>query len=67
MRGEIKHVVTAFGDIAYGEQGEGPPALFVHGVLLNGYMWRHVIAGVADLRRCVHRRPARPRRDTDRG
>ena len=53
MRGEIKHVATAFGDIAYGEQGEGPPALFVHGVLLNGYMWRHVIAGVADLRRCV--------------
>ena len=37
-----KHVVTPFGDIAYTEQGNGPAALFVHGVFKNAYFWRHV-------------------------
>ena len=41
------------GRIAYIEQGTGPAALFVHGVPLNGFHWRHVIAGVSDLRRCI--------------
>jgi pimeloyl-ACP methyl ester carboxylesterase len=27
--------------------------LFVHGVFVNGYLWRHVIERVSDLRRCV--------------
>ena len=31
------------GRIAYVEEGEGPVALFIHGVPLNGYHWRHVI------------------------
>ena len=25
----------------------------MHGVFLNGYLWRHVIDGVSDLRRCI--------------
>jgi pimeloyl-ACP methyl ester carboxylesterase len=41
------------GDVAYAEGGEGPVALFVHGVLVNADLWRHTMAGVADLRRCV--------------
>ena len=41
------------GRIAYFEQGCGPAALFVHGVPLNGFHWRHVMHGVADLRRCI--------------
>jgi pimeloyl-ACP methyl ester carboxylesterase len=41
------------GKIAYVEEGKGPVALFVHGVPLNGFHWRHVIAGVADMRRCI--------------
>jgi pimeloyl-ACP methyl ester carboxylesterase len=41
------------GRIAYVEEGEGPPALFVHGVPLNGFHWRHVIARLADRRRCI--------------
>jgi pimeloyl-ACP methyl ester carboxylesterase len=53
MHEHIKHVTTRFGDIAYTEQGDGLPALFVHGVFLNGYLWRHVIDQVADLRRCI--------------
>jgi len=49
----MQHVATPFGEIAYAEQGEGPPALFIHGIFLNGHLWRHVIDGVADMRRCI--------------
>lgn len=41
------------GRIAYFEQGRGQPALFVHGVPLNGYHWRHVIDRIRDRRRCI--------------
>jgi pimeloyl-ACP methyl ester carboxylesterase len=41
------------GRIAFFEQGEGPAALFVHGVPLNGYHWRHVIDRVQHRRRCI--------------
>jgi pimeloyl-ACP methyl ester carboxylesterase len=46
-------VATASGRIHYTEQGTGPVALFVHGVLLNGYVWRHQLAHLSDLRRCI--------------
>jgi pimeloyl-ACP methyl ester carboxylesterase len=49
----VKHARTRFGEIAYTERGKGPAALFVHGVMLNGYLWRHVIDRVADMRRCI--------------
>jgi len=35
------------------EKGDGPVALFVHGVPLNGFHWRQAIAGLCDLRRCL--------------
>ena len=38
---------------AYTEQGNGPVALFVHGVLLNGHLWRHQLAHLSDVRRCI--------------
>ena len=41
------------GRIAYFEEGKGPVALFVHGVPLNGYHWRHVIDRVRHRRRCI--------------
>jgi pimeloyl-ACP methyl ester carboxylesterase len=44
---------TPSGRIAWQEQGAGPAALFVHGVLLNGHLWRHQLAGLADIRRCL--------------
>jgi pimeloyl-ACP methyl ester carboxylesterase len=53
MNRNTKHVSTPFGIIAYTEHGAGPAALFVHGVFLNGYYWRHVIDRVADMRRCI--------------
>src|SRR5258708_11212787 len=49
-----KHSVqTPSGRINYTEQGSGPVALFVHGVLLNGYLWRHQQAGLSDVRRTI--------------
>jgi pimeloyl-ACP methyl ester carboxylesterase len=46
-------VETASGRISYTEQGTGPVALFVHGVLLNGHLWRHQLADLSDIRRCI--------------
>jgi pimeloyl-ACP methyl ester carboxylesterase len=48
-----RSVRTASGLIGYTEQGTGPVALFVHGVLLNGHLWRHQLAGLSDIRRCI--------------
>jgi pimeloyl-ACP methyl ester carboxylesterase len=41
------------GDIAYRDAGEGPAALFVHGVFLNADLWSGQLDGLADLRRCL--------------
>jgi pimeloyl-ACP methyl ester carboxylesterase len=49
----IHYTETSFGRIAYREAGEGPTALFVHGVLMNGTLWDGVVAEVARDRRCV--------------
>src|SRR5215467_4447123 len=46
-------VQTPSGRISYTEQGTGAVALFVHGVLLNGYLWRHQLADLSDIRRCI--------------
>jgi pimeloyl-ACP methyl ester carboxylesterase len=46
-------LLTPSGTIAYLEQGAGPVALFVHGVLLNSYLWRHQLSGLSDIRRCI--------------
>jgi len=46
-------VQTASGRISYTEQGTGPVALFVHGVLLNGHLWRHQLEDLCDIRRCI--------------
>ena len=46
-------VDTPSGTIAYVEHGQGPTALFVHGVFLNGYLWRDVLARLGGVRRCL--------------
>ncbi len=48
-----KTVQTPSGSISYVEQGSGPVALFVHGVLLNGYLWRHQLAALGEVRCCI--------------
>src|SRR5580700_10930029 len=46
-------VDTPSGRISYASAGSGPIALFVHGVLLNGHLWRHQLEGLSDMRRCI--------------
>jgi pimeloyl-ACP methyl ester carboxylesterase len=53
MKRDIKHVTTPYGQIAYTEAGHGPAALFVHGVFMNGYLWRHVVEQLSDVRSCI--------------
>jgi pimeloyl-ACP methyl ester carboxylesterase len=48
-----RSVQTASGRISYVEHGSGPVALFVHGVLLNGHLWRHQLEKLSDIRRCI--------------
>ena len=48
-----KFAETAFGRIAYVEQGSGPVALFVHGFPLNGFAWRGTLDDLAATRRCI--------------
>ena len=49
----IRSIETPSGRISYAEAGSGPVALFVHGVLLNKHLWRHQMAGLSDIRRCI--------------
>jgi pimeloyl-ACP methyl ester carboxylesterase len=48
-----RSVQTASGRISYVEQGSGPVALFVHGVLLNSHLWHHQLADLSDIRRSI--------------
>lgn len=48
-----KTVSTRHGDVAYADAGEGPVALFVHGIGTGGYVWRNVIGALMDERRCI--------------
>ncbi|MCU1308388.1 MAG: alpha/beta hydrolase fold family protein [Acidobacteriaceae bacterium] len=48
-----RSVQTASGRISYVERGSGPVALFVHGVLLNGHLWRHQLEELSEIRRCI--------------
>jgi pimeloyl-ACP methyl ester carboxylesterase len=48
-----RSIKTPSGVIHYVERGRGRVALFVHGVLLNSYLWRHQLAELGDLRRCI--------------
>jgi pimeloyl-ACP methyl ester carboxylesterase len=49
----LRKIDTPSGFISYVEQGSGAVALFVHGVLLNGYLWRHQLEQLQVLRRCI--------------
>jgi pimeloyl-ACP methyl ester carboxylesterase len=48
-----RSVQTASGRISYVERGRGPVALFVHGVLLNGHLWRCQLEELSDIRCCI--------------
>src|ERR1700760_3766722 len=46
--GTTKTVRLPGGEISYADRGAGPPAVFVHGLLVNANLWRKVVPTVAD-------------------
>lgn len=51
--GEVKEAPLAAGTIRYREAGSGPPIVFVHGILVNGDLWRKVVPLLASDFRCI--------------
>jgi pimeloyl-ACP methyl ester carboxylesterase len=69
--GESRTVDTPAGTIEYRERGSGSPVVFIHGVGVNGDLWRRVAPQLAGEHRCVvpdlpwgaHSLPLRPDAD----
>jgi pimeloyl-ACP methyl ester carboxylesterase len=67
----MSEVRLSQGTIEYRESGEGPPIVFVHGLLVNGLLWRKVTPLLEDRFRCIvpdlplgsHRTPMSPDAD----
>src|SRR2546430_16514383 len=51
--GDRRTVEPPAGTIEYRERGGGSPVVFVHGVGVNGDLWRGVAPRLADEHRCV--------------
>jgi len=51
--GERRTVDLPQGTIAYRERGDGPPIVFMHGLLVSGDHWRKVVPPLADRYRCI--------------
>lgn len=52
--GRVGEAQLSTGRIRYRERGEGPVVVFVHGLLVNGDLWRKVVPAIADAGyRCV--------------
>jgi haloalkane dehalogenase len=49
-----KHKVTVHGlEMAYIDEGEGDPIIFLHGNPSSSYEWRNVIPYLVDMGRCI--------------
>jgi pimeloyl-ACP methyl ester carboxylesterase len=48
-----KFVTTPSGRISYVEFGNGPAAVFIHGVIVNAWLWRQQLNDLQDVRRCI--------------
>src|SRR5947199_234934 len=44
---------TSAGPVRYYEVGQGPALVFVHGLLVNGALWRKVVPLLSDRFRCI--------------
>src|SRR6266542_4481105 len=51
--GEQKEVQLPQGTIYYRERGAGEPIVFVHGLLVNGDLWRKVVPELSKDYRCI--------------
>ncbi|MER7036291.1 alpha/beta fold hydrolase [Streptomyces microflavus] len=68
----MNEVRLSAGVIAYEDSGgDGPVVVLLHGVAMDGTLWRHVVAGLGNRVRCIvptlplggHRRPMEPDAD----
>lgn len=68
----MKRIELSAGPIGYGDTGgEGPTVVLVHGLVMDGGIWREVVADLAVDHRCItptlplgaHREPMRPDAD----
>ena len=48
-----KSVKVPNGEVSYADFGDGPVALFVHGTLMSGLLWRNAIEELQSARRCI--------------
>ncbi|WP_155768873.1 alpha/beta fold hydrolase [Mycobacterium asiaticum] len=54
LQAHRRSTTTASGPVSYLDVGQGRPAVFIHGLIANSLLWRHVISAVAsDQRRCI--------------
>ncbi len=51
--GTQKEVSLPQGTIRYRESGTGDPIVFVHGVIVNGDLWRKVAPDLSKQYRCI--------------
>lgn len=51
--GGFREVRLRAGTIRYRDVGEGEPLVFLHGVMVNGNLWRKVVPGLATRYRCI--------------
>jgi pimeloyl-ACP methyl ester carboxylesterase len=52
--GTVHEVDLPMGRIRYHQRGQGPPVVFVHGLLVNADLWRAVVPPVAQAGyRCI--------------
>ncbi len=51
--GPYQQIHLPQGTIRYREAGEGPPVVFLHGLLVNGDLWRKVVPLLAGEARCI--------------
>jgi len=51
--GMYRHVQLPQGMICYREYGQGLPLVFIHGLLVNGDLWRKVVPLLAQHYRCI--------------
>ena len=49
----VQHIDLSSGRISYRDVGDGPPIVFVHGLLVNGNLWRKVTPGLGSDYRCI--------------
>jgi pimeloyl-ACP methyl ester carboxylesterase len=49
----MNEVELSAGTIRYRDTGDGPPIVFVHGLLVDGTLWRKVVPGLEGRFRCI--------------